>query len=162
MELAELIVALMDALAWPTVILIVLFLFRSQAKAVFSRFSEGKEFELELGGQKLRINMLEKGIEQVASSVQAVDIEEDKETRNAIGRDLALLKKLSSMPALEIRLLAKFYATEKLSRAELKLKYTEAQINLHKSGFVEFGDDGASIYLTQMGHQALEWITGNK
>lgn len=162
MELAKLIVNLIDILAWPVVILIILFLFKSQANAVFSRFSEGKEFELELGGQKLRINMLERGIEQVASSVQAGKIEENEETENTFSKELMILKKLSLMPALEIRLLAKFYATEKLLRTELGSKYAEAQINLNKSGFVEFGDSGKSIYLTPMGNQAIEWIVGNK
>ena len=151
MEIAKLLLQYLDVLIWPLVTIVVVAMFRSHFDTLLGRISEGKEFELEVGGQKLRIKTLEKGIEHVASASVESEPQQIKE-------EIELLQQVSRMPHMQLRLLAKFFGADQLERSELRAQYGEALVSLQHLGLLELVNAGQFIRLTPMGQKALEWM----
>jgi hypothetical protein len=161
MEIAQIVLEYIKVLVYPFIILVVFLSFRKEIRLILGRLKEGKQYEIEIGGQKLKVNLLEEGLDDVlqkAKQLESSDKSELQEAGEGIRLKVETLSTASMLTPLEVRFLTKFYADDRLSMAKISDKYEGIPDAMISKGLLMLEHQTGNLYLTATGKNILDWL----
>jgi len=106
MEYLKLFVELVEAVAWPVSILIIVIIIRPSISQLLLSFKDANNIELELGGQKLKVDRLGESMRQtIKTGIEKSKISAPEEVEEYIYEQASLLKELSFLSRNEFSVL---------------------------------------------------------
>lgn len=152
MEIAKIILGFIEALIWPIVVILIIYRFSEELKALFAKALRSHEVEVDILGQKIKLKALEK-LSEKTTDVQKEIESEIKPNQNALlsMHFINIISKLSSDEAFILREIAREITDEGYVGCEAERLVLEKFVEQK----ILFRDDRGFYHPTDIGKRLL-------